>query len=477
MMMKRSLMNVALAVAACGMIAAGCSSAPKIPLAKKDRIVFLGDSITAVGVFPGGYVKLTGDKLNELYPDLKITVIGAGIVAHKVTDCQYRLKKDVLDKEPTIVVIYIGINDVWHQKDDAGVLPKPFEAGLRDMIKRINGVGARVILCTPTVIGEKTGGVNRFDKRLDQYAGISRRVAKDTGSQMIDLRKAFVDHIETYNTTNKAAGVLTTDTVHLNALGNKFVSAHVLEALGVDGKIAFAPVWHRAPKFDTSTARAFSDRTRCKIIKTVKDGKIRYTLDDAEPTEASPKYTGAIAIYKTTTVKARFFHMCGYASPVISRSFKKVKPITWKGMTLTPGLSYKYYEGTWPKLPDFGKIKQAGSGVAPGFSLAGRKRDDNFGMAFTGYIQIAKEGTYTFFTTSDDGSRLFIDGKQVVDNDGVHGMAEKSGEVKLTAGMHAIRVIYAQGTGGSGLSVSYQGPGIEKQEIAEFDLFHKAAGK
>ena len=474
--MKKRLMKIALAVAVCGMMA-GCSSAPKIPLVKNERIVFLGDSITAAGVWPGGYVKLTEDKLAELYPDLNITVIGAGISAHKVTDCQYRLKRDVLDKKPTIVVIYIGINDVWHQKDNAGVLPKPFEAGLRDMIKKINGVGARVILCTPTVIGEKTGGANRFDKLLDQYAGISRKVAKDTGSQLVDLRRAFVDHIEAYNTTNKVAGVLTTDTVHLNSLGNKLVSALVLEALGVDRKIAFAPVWHRAPKFDTSTARAFADRTQCKIIKTVKEGNVRYTLDGSEPTKDSPKYTGPIDIDKTATVKARFFHKCGNASPVISRSFKKVKPIAWKGMTLSPGLNFKYYEGTWPKLPDFGKIKPAASGVANGFSLAGRKRDYNFGMEFTGYVQILKDGTYTFFATSDDGSRLFIDGKQVVDNDGVHGMVEKSGTIKLTAGMHTIRVIYAQGGGGSGLRVSYQGPGIEKREVAEFDLYRSGGGK
>ena len=476
MMMKSFLTKAVLAVAVCGMVA-GCSTASKTPLAKNDRIVFLGDSITAAGVWPGGYVKLTADKLAELHPKLNVQIIGAGISAHKVTDCQYRLKRDVLDKKPTIVVIYIGINDVWHQKNNAGTLPKPFEAGLRDMVKKINDVGARVILCTPTVIGEKTGGVNHFDKLLDQYAGIGRKVAKDTGSQMIDLRKAFVDYLDDYNTTNKAAGVLTTDTVHLNALGNKFVSGLVLEALGVDRKIAFAPVWHRAPEFDMSTARAFADRTQCKIIQTVKEGKVRYTLDGTEPTKASAKYRGAIDIDKTTTVKARFFHKCGYASPVITRVFRKIEPISWKGTTLSPGLSYKYYEGTWPKLPDFGKIKPAASGVAPGFSLAVRKRDDNFGMAFTGYVRIPKDGTYTFFSTSDDGSRLFIDGKQVVDNDGLHGMIEKSGAVKLTAGIHTIRLIFAQGVGGRGLRVSYQGPGIDKQEIAEFDLYHDAAGE
>jgi len=83
-------------------------------LRKDDRIVFLGDSITAAGVRAGGYVALASHAISEAYPEYGIKVIGAGISGHKVPDCQKRLDRDVLQKNPTIVLIYIGMNDVWH---------------------------------------------------------------------------------------------------------------------------------------------------------------------------------------------------------------------------------------------------------------------------------------------------------------------------------------------------------------------------
>ncbi len=165
------------------------------PLKKNDRIVFLGDSITAAGVRKTGYITLSSAAIAKAHPDLNIEVIGAGIGGHKVPDCQKRLDKDVLQKKPTIVFIYIGINDVWHwthprviARGKKGTTPKEFENGLKDMVAKINKAGARVILCTPTVIGEKSDGSNSDDKRLDQYSNISRKVAKETGSQLLDLK-------------------------------------------------------------------------------------------------------------------------------------------------------------------------------------------------------------------------------------------------------------------------------------------------
>ena len=120
-------------------------------------------------------------------------MIGAGISGNKVPDLQKRLEKDVLAKKPTLVVIYIGINDVWHgENDPAKGTPKDkFEAGLKEIIGKIQDAGARVVLCTPTVIGEKKAGTNKLDAKLDEYAEVSRKVAKDTGVQLCDLRKAF----------------------------------------------------------------------------------------------------------------------------------------------------------------------------------------------------------------------------------------------------------------------------------------------
>lgn len=222
---------LAVVAALCANAIAFAADAP--PLKKGEKIVFLGDSITQAGVGPKGYVTLIKNTLAEKHKDLSIEVIGAGISGNKVPDLQKRLEKDVLAKKPTLVVIYIGINDVWHgEKDPAkGTTKEKYEEGLKEIIGKIKDSGARVVLCTPTVIGEKKTGANSLDAKLDEYAEISRKVAKDTGVQLCDLRKAFVDHLSKNNADDKERGVLTSDRVHLNEAGNKFVAETILAAI------------------------------------------------------------------------------------------------------------------------------------------------------------------------------------------------------------------------------------------------------
>ena len=203
------------------------------PLKKGETIVFFGDSITQAGVGPKGYVTLVKNELAAKHKDLGVEVIGAGIGGNKVPDLQRRLEKDVLGKKPTLVVIYIGINDVWHgESDPAKGTPKDkYEAGLKDLVGKIKAAGARVVVCTPTVIGEKTAGANKLDTRLDEYAAVSRAVAKDTGAQLCDLRKAFADHLAKHNAHDKEQGILTSDRVHLNDAGNRLVADTILATI------------------------------------------------------------------------------------------------------------------------------------------------------------------------------------------------------------------------------------------------------
>ena len=84
------------------------------------------------------------------------------------------------------------------------------------------------------------------------------------------------------------------------------------------------------------------------------------------------------------------------------------------------GLIFTYHEGNWNKLPDFKSIPAEKYGRVINFDINLRNRDENFGFQFYGYIDVAKAGTYTFYTMSDDGSKLYIDGREVVDNDGLH---------------------------------------------------------
>lgn len=214
-----------------GLLASPSSFQAADTLQPGERVVFLGDSITQAGAGPGGYVTRIKDKLAAHKPDLKIEIVGAGISGNRVPDLEKRLEKDVLSRKPSRVVIYIGINDVWHSQQGRGTSKEDFEQGLRRIIKAIQDQGAKVSLCTASVIGEKTDGSNKLDGMLDEYCEISRRVAKDTGSQLIDLRKAFLDHLKSHNKANAEKDILTNDGVHLNDAGNQFVAEQMLASL------------------------------------------------------------------------------------------------------------------------------------------------------------------------------------------------------------------------------------------------------
>jgi lysophospholipase L1-like esterase len=212
----------------------GAENVEPVKLQPKDRVVFLGDSITQQGAGPGGYVTLVREALSKNEATKTVEVIGAGISGNKVPDLENRLERDVLSKKPDVVVIYIGINDVWHWNNNRGTKKEDFESGLEHIISHIQEAGARVILCTPSVIGEKPDGSNDMDAMLEEYAAISRQVAKKANLQLLDLRKAFISHLKEHNKDNAAKGLLTGDGVHLNAAGNQFVAALMLAALGVE---------------------------------------------------------------------------------------------------------------------------------------------------------------------------------------------------------------------------------------------------
>lgn len=201
-------------------------------LKNNDTIVFLGDSITQQGAGEKGYVTLFRKAVESARPDSGIRVIGAGIGGHKVPNLEERLDRDVLAHKPDVVVIYIGINDVWHSVRDQGTSPERYAAGLKNLIRRIQEAGATVILATPSVIGEKADGSNDLDSMLDQYAELSRTVAVEHNVPLLDLRAAFINHLKAYNVANSHQGVLTTDGVHLNDTGNRFVAVRMLEAVG-----------------------------------------------------------------------------------------------------------------------------------------------------------------------------------------------------------------------------------------------------
>jgi parallel beta-helix repeat protein len=135
------------------------------------------------------------------------------------------------------------------------------------------------------------------------------------------------------------------------------------------------------------------------------------------------------------------------------------------------GLDYAYFEGGWSNLPDFDLLTPRKTGTVGTPDLSVRARNDQFGVRYRGYVDVPLDGTYTFYTTSDDGSKLFIGTTEVVSNDGLHGAQERSGTLGLKAGRHAITVTFFENGGGETLTVSYAGPNLAKQSIPASALY------
>jgi|GEM_PF-1187263 len=206
------------------------------PLKAGQKIAIYGDSIT----MQGGYVTMMQKALDagEKTKPLKVKLLKHGLNGGRVPTvmagkCPWGklggAMSELLEKEKAdVVVIFLGINDVWHGKK--GTSPEDFKSGLKKMVKMARDSGGRVVLATPTLIGEKPKGGNPLDKQLDQYAQIIRDLAAVEKCTLVDLRKAFTRYVDKHNTKKDAKGrfprskILTYDGVHMLPAGNKLIA-------------------------------------------------------------------------------------------------------------------------------------------------------------------------------------------------------------------------------------------------------------
>ena len=198
---------------------------------RKKRIVFLGDSITRQGKQSGGYINKLQEYLVNENLDLKYELIGSGVDGNKVTDIFNRVDEDVLSSGAEIVVIYIGINDVWHKQTNAGTDADTFKETYIELIEKLKAIGIKMMLCTLSVIGERLDLANEQDADVELYSTLIRELAETYELPLIDLRNAFVKFNQENNVSNFPYGILTNDAVHLNNNGNQLVAQEVWKIL------------------------------------------------------------------------------------------------------------------------------------------------------------------------------------------------------------------------------------------------------
>ena len=199
---------------------------------KKKKVVFFGDSITEAGVNKGGYIDLLNQEIAKKGLSDQYELVGAGVSGNKVYDLYLRLEKDVLAQHPDVVVIWVGVNDVWHKADfgtgtDLDKYGKFYDA----VVKKIQATGAKVVVATPAAIGERTDYSNSQEGDLNIFSNWIRGYAAENKLGLVDLRKSFHEYSVANNPKNEEKGILTSDRVHLNAKGNAFVAEEMWKAI------------------------------------------------------------------------------------------------------------------------------------------------------------------------------------------------------------------------------------------------------
>ena len=195
------------------------------PMEKPLKVVFFGDSITEAGVNAGGYIDRMKKMLEKQGIKDSYQLIGAGVSGNKIYDLYLRYEEDVLVHNPDVVVIWVGVNDVWHKSlFGTGTDPDKFEKFYVALIKKLQSKGVKVIVATPAAIGERTDFSNQQDGDLNRYSQIIRDIAAKYDCAVADFRKEFLKYNVEKNSTNKEAGILTNDRVHLNETGNQLVA-------------------------------------------------------------------------------------------------------------------------------------------------------------------------------------------------------------------------------------------------------------
>ena len=226
------------------------------------------------------------------------------------------------------------------------------------------------------------------------------------------------------------------------------------------------------PKAKT-TGNIFLKSTKISLFNDNEDVVIRYTLDGSEPNETSKIYSKPFTVKETSVLKAKCFVKGLNPGYTLTINLNKVE--------LTPalnvsnakhGLSYEYKEGFGRKLAELDRYPILKTGVIKSFNLDAIKDARAFGYKYEGLVYVPKDGLYSFEIEANDGAILFVDGEELINNDGGHQSQAIAGKTGLKKGFHKIRLDYFQMGRAKKLTVKWSTTGLKKQDIPASALFH-----
>ena len=217
------------------------------------------------------------------------------------------------------------------------------------------------------------------------------------------------------------------------------------------GRLNVMDVQYRIPDLEGFMKNnVFIGEKKVEITCLDPSASIHYTTDGSIPTLESPKYDGNLVLTETTDLTLRVFRPTGKHSDIVKTHFEKTEysPATTAAPS-NPGLKATWYDFKGKTCAEIAAAPVKKTYRVEDVTIPRGVKSYIIGLTYKGYINIPEDGIYSFYLSSDDGSMLYIDGKQVIDNDGLHAPGEVTGQAALKQGYHPIEVQYFDHGGGS----------------------------
>ncbi len=232
----------------------------------------------------------------------------------------------------------------------------------------------------------------------------------------------------------------------------------------VELRVEGTPVVYAAPKV---SAPALIMVRPMPVRVTVGPGlEARYTVDGSDPTASSPVASEVVVLDRPGTLKVRGFHEGSPVTPVVETTVAAAELLpAVDGVGTEPGLVVTEWNGDFDRVPDFAALGPGSRTTASTVTVADIQDKEYVARVYSGFVEVDRDEVYVFALRSDDGSRLWVGGQLVVDNDGLHSPLEKSGAVALAKRRHEIRVEWFNKTGGLDLALRMGAAGEEPKPV------------
>ncbi|RCW31591.1 family 20 glycosylhydrolase [Marinilabilia salmonicolor] len=233
--------------------------------------------------------------------------------------------------------------------------------------------------------------------------------------------------------------------------------------------------FYEVPKPSSNTAKAgFLESTQIALSTPLKNTEIRYTLDGSEPTAESALYTKPVTVDKTGVLKAITVKTStGEISKTLEIPVTKVA-YTAPIENITPGengLTYSYYEGFFRTVKQMEEQQPENTGIVTSKWIPEVVNSASFGFTFSGLLPVEKNGLYHFHLSSDDGSKMYLNEQEFIDNDGLHSNQTVIEPAALKKGLYKVKIYFTEGGGGYNLNLKRQSPDGSVKELTPADFF------